>query len=120
MISSASAWYTPRRVISFDAASAIKADNISGMIIAWFCVISETMTKAVIGACTTPVRNATMPTSASALAGTLENRRATSAPSPATIERDGEKIPPGMPLSADKTDAMNFSGMKSHEIVPPP
>jgi hypothetical protein len=40
-----------------------------------------------------------MPTSASALAGTLENRRATSAPSPATIERDGEKIPPGMPLS---------------------
>src|SRR4051812_49445521 len=90
--------------------------NDHGVVLGHF----DTITKAVIGACTTPVRNATMPTSASALAGTLEKRRATSAPSPAPIDKEGEKMPPGIPLSADKTDAMNFSGMKNHQMGPLP
>ena len=39
----------------FETASAISAASISGMIIVWFSVISATMTKDVIGVCTTPV-----------------------------------------------------------------
>ena len=39
-----------------ETASAISAATISGITIPWSCVISETMTKEVIGVCTTPVR----------------------------------------------------------------
>ncbi len=42
--------------IDFETASAIRAASIKGMTIAWFSVISDTMTNEVIGVCTTPVR----------------------------------------------------------------
>ena len=65
----------------------------------WLSVISITITAAVIGACTTPEKYATMPSSTTAPAGAAGSRCASHRPKPAPTASDGAKMPPGMPLT---------------------
>ena len=62
-------------------------------------VISITITKAVIGACTTPEKYDTIPITATAATGVPGMSHATFCPSPAPTASEGEKMPPGIPLA---------------------
>ena len=66
---------------------------------AWSFVISATMTKAVIGACTTPAQYATMPSTTKACAGAPGSSAEIFSPDevPAPTANDGAKMPPGNP-----------------------
>ena len=87
---------------------------------AWLSVISVTMTKAVIGACTTPAKYDTMPSRMIGATGAVGNRCAMLAPSPAPTASDGEKMPPGMPLTVENVVARNLNSPKSPPSGLPP
>ena len=74
----------------------------------WPSTISITMMKAVSGACVTAARKAAMPMAMRAGAMSAPIRPATLWPTPAPIDSEGAKMPPGTPTQADSQVAMNF------------
>ena len=76
---------------------------------AWPSTISMTMMKAVSGACVTAARKAAMPIAIRAGPTSLPISSATLLPTPAPMDSDGAKMPPGMPTQADNHVTMNFN-----------
>ncbi|MPN61934.1 hypothetical protein SDC9_209680 [bioreactor metagenome] len=76
----------------------------------WPSTISITMMKAVSGAWVTAARKAAMPIAINAGAiSVVPTIDATLFPTPAPIDSEGAKIPPGTPTQADSQVAMNLS-----------
>jgi len=89
-----------------------KAAAMKGIIRICSLVISMIMMTAVRGAWMTPEKNATMPSNAQTLKFAKWNIFATLKPSPAPIDKQGEKIPPAIPDRYDNIVVPNFSNPK--------
>ena len=87
-------------------ASIAAAMRLSTM--AWPSTISITMMNAVSGACVTAARKAAMPIAMRAGPMSEPSSTDTLCPTPAPMDSDGAKMPPGTPSQADSHVAMNL------------